>query len=226
MKLSVKYASGGALKTVRQLITSTVTWTKPVRFVEGSLVVTGTGGGASGCSSGATSIAGANAGEWVYRMPLDVSAVSSLLVTIGAGGVAVNGGGVNTAGNAGGATTLGALLSLAGAAATLATAGRATTVGGARGGLSTTNVAHENAAQSNMSAIGGNAGCNTSVITGSSPCGAGGIVVDGSGKKAGDYNAFGGGIGYGAGGASSNLNSAPSGAGANGVVLLEWEEQQ
>ena len=216
----------GIYVTKRQIITATATWTKPSTFREGSLILTGTGAGASGCSSGTTGIAGGNAGEWVYRMPVDVSAVSSALATIGLGGTAVNGGGVNTAGNAGGATTFGTLVTLAGAAATPGIGGRAATVGGPLGGVSNTASTPSLVAQSNMSAIGGNAGVASSPAVGSQPDGAGGIVLDDSGVKGGNSATSGsGGIGYGAGGSSSTVNSLLSGAGASGAILLEWEER-
>lgn len=216
----------GIYVTQRQIITTTATWTKPSTFREGSLILTGTGAGASGCSSGAAVIAGGNAGEWVYRMPVDVSAVSSALATIGAGGAAVNGGGVNAAGNAGGATTFGALVTLAGAAATPSGGGRAATVGGPLGGIRDSTSTPSLVAQSNMSAIGGNAGVASAPAAGSQPDGAGGIVLDDSGVKGGTaVTAGGGGIGYGAGGSSSTFNSNLSGAGASGAILLEWEER-
>ena len=216
----------GIYVTKRQLITTTATWTKPAKFREGSLILTGTGAGASGCSSVVSGIAGGNAGEWVYRMPVDVSSVSSALATIGAGGTAVNGGGVNTAGNAGGATTFGAIVTLAGAAATPISGGRAATVGGPLGGVSNPASTPSLVAQSNMSAIGGNAGVASAPAVGSQPDGAGGIVLDDSGVKGGTGATPGsGGIGYGAGGSSSTVNSLLSGAGAAGAILLEWEER-
>lgn len=217
----------GIYVTKRQLITTTATWTKPAKFREGSLILTGTGAGASGCSSNVGGIAGANAGEWAYRMPVDVSAVSSALATIGPGGAAVNGGGVNTAGNAGGATTFGALVTLAGGAATPSGGGRAATVGGPLGGISASSSTPSLMAQSNMSSIGGNAGIASAPGTGSQADGAGGIVLDDSGVKGGNAATGGGmgGIGYGSGGASTTVNSSSSGAGAPGAILLEWEER-
>ena len=207
-----------------QIITSSATWTKPAKFVEGSLYVTGIGGGASGCSSNDASRAGANSAEAVYRARVDVSAVSSVSVTIGAGGASVNGAGVNTAGNAGGATTFGALLSLAGAAATPTTA-RAATVGGAYGAINNATVMSFTAQRLGL-AIAGNEGGSTGSIATAQANGGGGIIVDGTGTKAGDVAGSGkacGGIGYGAGGASAQNNVA-SGAGAQGVIVLEWEE--
>lgn len=207
-----------------QIITSNTTWTKPAKFVEGSLYVTGIGGGASGCSSDGLARAGANSGEAVYRARVDVSAVSSVPVAIGAGGASVNGGGVNTAGNAGGATTFGALLSLAGAAATPLN-GRAATVGGAFGAVNNTSVLSYLAQRLGL-AIAGNEGGSSGTTSTAQANGAGGIVVDGTGTKAGDIagaGSPGGGIGYGAGGASI-INVVASGAGAPGVLVLEWEE--
>jgi hypothetical protein len=215
----------GIYVTKRQIITTTATWTKPSKFREGSLILTGTGAGASGCSSGLPGLSGGNAGEWVYRMPVDVSAVSSALATIGAGGTAVNGGGVNAAGNAGGATTFGALVTLAGAAATPSSGGRAATVGGPLGGVSNSSSTPSLVAQSNMSAIGGNAGVASAPGASSQADGAGGIVLDDIGTKGASSGIAMGGIGYGAGGASSTFNSGTSGAGAPGAILLEWEER-
>lgn len=207
-----------------QIITSNTTWTKSAKFIEGSMRISGIGGGASGCSSGDASRAGANSGEAVYRVPVDVSGISSAAIVIGAGGTSVNGGGANTAGVAGGATTFGSLLTLAGAAATPVT-GRAATVGGAFGGIHNTTIMGF-AAQKLGIAIAGSEGSSDGTISTAQANGAGGIIVNDTGTKAGDASGAGsarGGIGYGAGGATST-NTSASGAGAPGVLVLEWEE--
>lgn len=96
----------------KQIFNASGTWTKPTgcRFIKVMNVAAGgAGGGALGAAAQASMGLGGGAGgfatEWI-----DVTAISSVVVTIGAGGVAVSG----AAGGAGGSTSFGAHCSATG----------------------------------------------------------------------------------------------------------------
>ncbi len=234
--LSTKYRSG--TKVQHQLFTANGTWDKPAKFIEGTLLLTGIGGGASGnkvASISATQIAG-NSGEYAYEMYVDVSSVSSVAVTIGTGGASVTGT-APLSGNSGNPTTFGALVTLSGAVAPSTTA-QGSSVGGAFGGIRRGGSSSHLSlyAQALVCAKAGNCGNQLQGIRAqlgtddsidlSVAAGAGGLVLDATGKKAGDVTqgseTFTGGIGYGAGGAS--IYATNSGAGASGAIFLTWQE--
>lgn len=220
--LSTKYRSG--TKVQHQLFTTSGTWNKPAKFIEGTLLATGIGGGASG-NYDATLIGG-NSGEYVYQAYINVSDISSASVTIGTGGASQTT--PSSAGNSGGVTSLGAKLTLSGGLAGTTSTVQGLSVGGATGGVFVSASSGYSARALNC-AVGGSAGYRLSGDIGAatnvsgSGAGAGGIVLDGSGKAAGVpvSGGYAAASGYGAGGGASN---ASSGAGASGALFLTWQE--
>lgn len=102
---------GGGLNSV-QVFTTTGTWNRPVgvtKIIVEILSAGGGGGGPRSADAGATSQGG---GGGAYgKLFLDVSAISTAAITIGAGGTA---GGVDSNGSAGGTTSFGAYISATG----------------------------------------------------------------------------------------------------------------
>lgn len=227
--LSTKYRSG--TKVVHQLFTSNGTWNKPAKFIEGTLIATGIGGGASGNKVGSTSTAiGGNGGEFVVDKYVNVSSTSSVAVTIGAGGVSVTGT-APLAGNSGSPTTFGALLTLAGGIAPSSTE-QGAPVGGSTGGCDADGAdgqyAHPVPIQCQYAgSCGYNKAGDSTYLSANRAVGiaggGNGLVLDDSGTAGGASNSetYGGG-GYGAGGGAKG--GANSGAGAKGAIYLTWQE--
>ena len=216
--LSDFMGGGGGLIVKRELFTSSGTWTKSADIIGEQVWVTMIGGGSSGVSAGYGPPG--SSGQHYIREPLDVSAETSVAVTIGAGGTAVNGGGANANGDPGGASSFGALLSASGGASG---------EGGGQGYLTDTfgmNTGHTSSNE-NPLPISGSFGALLPYRRGGvGVYGGTGLYLgpstpsSGAGTDTGALSSF----GFGAGGGNASDNASDSGEGAPGAVMIEWLE--
>ncbi len=174
--------------------------------------VTAIGGGGSGGSGGAGSTGGGGGGGGATAVVYvsGLSASTGYPVIVGLGGASVSGGASNV-GLTGGTTSFSSYASAGGGLGGKGTA--AFVLGGAGGTATVGDIL--------MSGCSGSGGYNVSALTNNG--GAGGCTTMGGGGIGG-HGAVAGGVGgnYGGGGGGSSTGS--SGAGAPGVVLIEWNE--
>lgn len=225
------FASGEVKAPTVQIFTSSGTWTKPAGCLRIKATIIGGGGGAGGCSTtsntqAACSIPG-GAGGWCISY-INVSAISSLAVTVGAAGA--GGADGSTAGTAGGTSGLGSSN-----ANGQATGGNGGSVGSAQSITTSIGAFGAPGAGSNGSLQGNGALGSLGVVVagGRSTAGQGGHAAQGLGtggnggtsnnQIANGSNATGYG-GGGGGAALSNIagsNSASGGNGSGGIVIIE-----
>ena len=220
--VDAQVGSIGGLQSV-QVFTSGGTWTKPAGINTVIVEVLGAGGGGAGCNSGvALAGVGGGGGSGAYGKGLiDVSAIASETVTIGAAGAAGAAGTNN--GSAGGTSSFGAHISCTGGNGGISTAAAAADRGciGGIGGTATGGDINAN----------GDSGVGATLATGGGGAGKGAASIYGGGGLAAVLNTTGGvagtaatGFGSGGGGAVS-LNQATNragGAGTAGLVVV-WE---
>jgi hypothetical protein len=198
----------------------TVTYTKPAGCRKIRYRVQGGGGAGGGAATGAYwgvgggGGAGGNTEGW-----LDVSAISTISVTVGVGGAGVSG----AAGNAGSTSSLGAYASADGGAGggALAVAGTGWVDGGA-GGTATggsINLTGERGSRGRI--IYANTALAFGGDGGSSPFGGRGAGTDSYNNIAGTAGMDATGPGSGGGGAATGTTNVAGGAGATGRVIIE-----
>ena len=207
----VSWEPGGALHGV-QLFTSSGTWVKPLGVTKVIVEVVGGGGGGSsgntyGCRAGGS---GGGAGGYAKEL-IDVTGISSVPVTIGAGGAGASAS-TNLMGEPGGPSSFGAFASATGGA------GAISTVPGGAGGIGSGGLINFRGQSGEASA----ANVFPGRVGGSSELGYGGAggAVD---LATGETGTRGGGGGGGGAGTSCSFGAAgPGGNGGSGAVLV-WE---
>ncbi|MBN6210681.1 hypothetical protein JYK21_29825 [Ralstonia pickettii] len=214
----------GQVLSMRARYTSNGSFTVPAGvtqiWVSGCAGGGGGGGGAGANGSAATSAGGGGggAGQSIIRVPYTVTSGQSISITIGAGGT-VGAGGANGANNggaggAGGNTVVGSLVTLTGGSG-----GGGGISSGASGGSGGTGFPNGSYGDDGVAFCGGGAGA-------SSPFGGGGGRARGAVTIAiAGFAASGFGSGGGGGSGPYNAVSASGangGAGAPGIVFIEW----
>jgi hypothetical protein len=203
--LSDFIGGGGGGFTSMQVFTTSGTWTKPDGITKILVRGVGGGGGGGGSRSGYNEQSGGGAAGGYFEKLIDVTAVSSVSVTIGSGG----GSAANTAGTAGGDTIF---------------AGYATGFGGAGGkiGYSGTSVGgNATGGDVNVKGQDGSLGANPDNTNG----GQGGSSLLGMGGPMRNRSLSNDGIagtGYGAGGSggSGGGGGQAGGTGSGGIIMV------
>lgn len=185
----------------KQIFTASGIWTKPTgcRSVLVRLVGGGGGGGGAATSSSSQSLSGSGGGAGGYEeMLIDVSAITTSTITIGAGGA---GGGSGGTGGSNGATT------------TWSDGTNTLTGTGGTGGRGMTAVSDERVLQGGVGGSG--SGGDLTVDGGHGHCGVGmGIVLDAAGGHGGSTPLGAGGAGSHNDGAGGNGKNGSGGGGA------------
>lgn len=177
------------------------TWDVPDILQQGrKCQVTVIGGGASGgAASDSTKRGGGGGGGGYSKSLLDLTGVTSVTVTVGSGGASVSTGN----GTSGGSSSFGSYLSATGGQYGY---GGASTSGGSSGNGAGGDV--------NQGLGWGNDGSANSASCGGNGGGPGGRGSSSAGMDASGYGGGGGGI--------TATGSNKSGAGKNGIVIIEW----
>lgn len=218
--MGMSVAGAATAMPTRQIFTASGTWTKPTGVRRVRVRVQGGGGGGGGAAGATSQVAlgvGGGAGGFAEHW-LDVSAISSVAVTVGAGGAGNSG----ADGSNGGTTSFGAHASASGGAGGSAGASGTSLLaftGGAAGSASAGDIQANG--QPGQAAIRLSGTVGVSGSGGNAALGGGGrhVVVNGSGSASGTA---GGGFGSGGGGgAAVAAVNVSGGAGAGGIVIVE-----
>ncbi len=205
-------AGGGGFQSV-QVFTDTgaSTWTKPSGITKVKTIVTagGGGGGSTASASGAASAGGGGAGG-TSIMVIDVSAISSETITVGAGGAGGAGDNNQNTGATGGTSSFGAHCSATGGIGGQPTNTRS----GGAGGTATDGDINING--------GGGGGGHLSVTVGRTSGMGGSSFWGGGGRSVVASNAGPNGEAFGSGGAggSGNTVARAGGDGKDGIVIV------
>lgn len=205
------------VNTYRQLqtalLTSTQTWTSPADISTNTIFkITVVGAGGSGGRGGPSSFGGGGGGGggtaigWVSGL----SPSTGYSVVVGTGGAGVSGGASN-AGNSGGSSSFESSVIATGGGGGQSSGGTRPLLGGT-GGIGTSGSVL-------IKGSSGGGGYNVSGLTNNGGQG-GGTTLGGGGNASAGAVAGGAGGAYGGGGGGTG--SATSGAGADGVVVIEW----
>jgi hypothetical protein len=220
-------AAGGGLQS-RQIFTSSGTWTRPAGITKVIVEVQGAGGGGGGCASaGAGNAAGGygGGGGGYARRFINVSAIASSTITVGAAGAAgaagANAGG--TGGNSSWADGTNTVTGNGGAGGTGGAAIAAPSFGAEEpvdGGTATGGDINIQGGPGDVSIL-----LNTTLQTASGP-GGGSVLGSGGRRREGTNQPGSAGNNYGGGGAGAVTiqggSATAGGAGAPGVVIV-WE---
>jgi hypothetical protein len=171
-----------------------------------SVIVVGGGGGGGGAASAVVPACGGGGGGVGESYNIAVTPTAAITVTVGAGGAFGTGG--TSAGVAGGASSFGAFITCTGGGGGGQSAGAGAGVGGISSGA-TINIAGSSGTSTFYTNIGGLGGGNRLGTGGSS--GIGGVGIAGTN--------YGGG---GGGGGADGVTPFNGGAGAAGVVIIEY----
>lgn len=186
-----------------QVFTATGTYTRPTGVRRIRVRVVG-GGGAGGATSGANQGGGGGGGGGYSEELIDASAITTVSVTIGAGGTSAGT-------TAGGTTSFGAYLQATGGGSGVGGSGTAGAADGGAGGIGS---------GGDVNAAGGAGGNNYNNVCGGT---GGDSALGGGGKATHNGGAGTAGRAYGGGGSGGGDNGgvAAGGSGAAGVVIVE-----
>lgn len=194
----------------KQVFTSSGTWTVPMGITRVKIEAIGGGGGSGSGTNDTAGGGGGGAGSYCVKWA-DVSATTTIGITIGTGGA----GGPPGAGVAGGTTVVSSYCNAGGGSG----GARGNAAGGAAGGAGGT------ATLGDVNVRGGGGGFGTGIGTGTNGGAGGSNIYGGGGSGVADNAntcAAGGSYGGGASGATSSAGEINGCAGADGIVIISW----
>lgn len=199
-----QYASHGIIKFDTAGVTN---WTVPLAMQLGIIKpkVTVVGGGGSSSRAAASSGGGGGGGGAAIKV-VDLSGVTSVTITVGAGGPSLTADG---GGNIGGTSSFGAYCSATGGE------GGVLGTGGGGGGVGA-------GGDLNLAGSGGGATATSAGSTVFTAGAGGGSLLGGGGRGRSTGSAAPGVAGLNGGGGGGSVLAAAGGAGGAGVVIIEW----